>query len=306
MTPSNSGLNQVLKKRVKTLAHPLDPLPTHIEPHINSLPSVKAVLLDVYGTLLAADSGEVGTESKSDRGNRVFEETLHALDLSADLEAAPHHPFKLLMDTIRRQRQQLSSRGVDVPEVDIREVWGSVFQELEASNIVTQRVSDDRDLIHKIGVEFELRFNPCWPMPGTKKLLKFLKNEDKVMGIISNSQFYTPLSLEALLDDSLTNLGFTDSLLFWSYEHHRAKPDLDFYRPAVQRLHHDFKIRAEETLYVGNDMLNDIYPADQLGMQTALFAGDKRSLRLREDDERVSGVEPTLIVTELEQLAECV
>ena len=49
-------------------------------------------------------------------------------------------------------------------------------------------------------------------------------------------------------------------------------------------------------------MLNDIYPAKQLGFQTALFAGDARSLRLRADDPRCRNLSADLVLTDLEQL----
>jgi putative hydrolase of the HAD superfamily len=55
---------------------------------------------------------------------------------------------------------------------------------------------------------------------------------------------------------------------------------------------------------VGNDKLNDIWPATQLGLKTALFAGDQRSLRLRENDVRCSGLEPDLVITRLSQLSD--
>jgi putative hydrolase of the HAD superfamily len=55
-------------------------------------------------------------------------------------------------------------------------------------------------------------------------------------------------------------------------------------------------------LYIGNDIRNDIWPADRLGCRTALFAGDARSLRLREDDERLSDVKPDRVVTALGQI----
>jgi putative hydrolase of the HAD superfamily len=51
-------------------------------------------------------------------------------------------------------------------------------------------------------------------------------------------------------------------------------------------------------------MLKDIWPATQLGFKTALFAGDGRSLRLREDDERCRAVQPDLVIDHLSQLAQ--
>ncbi|MGD8667822.1 MAG: hypothetical protein PVI58_17580, partial [Desulfobacterales bacterium] len=61
-------------------------------------------------------------------------------------------------------------------------------------------------------------------------------------------------------------------------------------------------IARSSTLVVGNDMLNDIYPAKKMGFQTALFAGDARSLRLRKDDPRCHDLRADLILTDLEQL----
>ena len=47
----------------------------------------------------------------------------------------------------------------------------------------------------------------------------------------------------------------------------------------------------------------DIWPAAQVGYKTALFAGDGRSLRLREDDpNRAQYGQPDAIVTHLEQI----
>ena len=74
----------------------------------------------------------------------------------------------------------------------------------------------------------------------------------------------------------------------------------------MQHLQHQYGISPEETLYVGNDKLNDIWPAAQLGLKTALFAGDQRSLRLREDDTRCSDLEPDLIITKLSQLPDLI
>jgi putative hydrolase of the HAD superfamily len=53
-------------------------------------------------------------------------------------------------------------------------------------------------------------------------------------------------------------------------------------------------------------MLNDIWPAQNLGFRTALFAGDLRSYRPRKDDPRVQGLQPDLVLGDLSQLEACV
>jgi putative hydrolase of the HAD superfamily len=49
-------------------------------------------------------------------------------------------------------------------------------------------------------------------------------------------------------------------------------------------------------------MLNDVAAASQAGFRTALYAGDRRSLRLRSGDDRIQRVQPDLVVTHLRQL----
>ena len=61
-------------------------------------------------------------------------------------------------------------------------------------------------------------------------------------------------------------------------------------------------IDPTRTLYVGNDMLNDVYAAHEAGFKTVLFAGDRRSLRLRKDRPEVADLSPDRVVTSLDQI----
>jgi len=139
-------------------------------------------------------------------------------------------------------------------------------------------------------------------MPGTAELLKQLAGRGLSLGIVSNAQFYTPLLFEALLGSPPGELGFTESLCVWSYEIRRGKPSLDLFQIAQKRLA-QLGIGPDETVFVGNDMLNDITPPRCLGWKTILFAGDMRSLRLREEDERCADTQPDAAVTDLMQIA---
>ncbi|MCH5375970.1 MAG: HAD hydrolase-like protein, partial [Planctomycetes bacterium] len=100
-------------------------------------------------------------------------------------------------------------------------------------------------------------------------------------------------------------LGFDRDLQFYSFHYRRAKPDHFLYELAANALAkrgHD----PQNILYVGNDMLNDIGPSAGVGFRTALFAGDRRSLRTRDGDVRVAAVEADLVIADLRSLAACV
>jgi putative hydrolase of the HAD superfamily len=143
--------------------------------------------------------------------------------------------------------------------------------------------------------------NPAYPMPGVNDLLKAISAADISMGLISNAQFYTVFVLEGLLGRSLADCGFDRRLLFYSWMEGHAKPSRVMFERARSALR-EMAIPAASVLYVGNDMRNDIVPAASVGFNTALFAGDQRSLRLRESDADCRNLTPDIIVTDLRQL----
>jgi putative hydrolase of the HAD superfamily len=90
-------------------------------------------------------------------------------------------------------------------------------------------------------------------------------------------------------------------LLFFSWKEGHAKPSAVMFERAKAVLL-DMGIPETSVLYVGNDMRNDIWPAASVGFDTALFAGDRRSLRQRKHDHRCKGRLPDMVITDLFQL----
>ena len=121
------------------------------------------------------------------------------------------------------------------------------------------------------------------------------------MGIISNAQFYTPFVLEYVIGSCFDRCCFDPRLTFYSYRYRCGKPSTAMFRRAARMLN-VMGIPVASALYVGNDMLNDILPAKRVGFKTALFAGDRRSLRQRKSDEQCRNIAPDLVVTDLRQL----
>ncbi|MCG8586371.1 MAG: HAD family hydrolase, partial [Pirellulales bacterium] len=186
------------------------------------------------------------------------------------------------------------------PEVDIVKVWRDACENLSQQGIL--EIPPESADFARLAIEFEVRTNPVWPMPGLAECFGELRSRGTVMGIISNAQFFTPLLFPAVLEQSLDDLGFAANLRYYSYMHGLAKPGSELYTMAAEGLD-ALDIEPGEVLYVGNDMRNDIWPAQTVGFRTALFAGDRRSLRMREQDERRAEYgQADAIVTSLEQI----
>ncbi len=200
----------------------------------------------------------------------------------------------IFYDLIKEDHQNSKAQGPAYPEVDILEIWGRLLTKLGLAPM-------DDNTLAQTAIKFECAVNPVWPMPGLESVLESLHKRGFPLGIVSNAQFYTPIMLENFTGTSLGALGFQEDLSVWSYKERLGKPSVELFEKLNRSLSAK-GIDPDQTLYVGNDMLNDIWTASQAGLKTALFAGDKRSLRLRESDERCQGLEPDVIITELNQL----
>jgi putative hydrolase of the HAD superfamily len=270
---------------LKRYARALKPIPTQATPKLEGLRAFQAVLFDVYGTLLISGAGEIGRGCVSTSQREQLPQLLrrYAIDVS------PEHLMQAFEEAVQASHAASRQEGVDYPEVDIVQIWQHVLG------------AADLPRIAEFALEYELLANPAYPMPGVNDLLKAISAADISMGLISNAQFYTVFLLEGLLGRSLADCGFDRRLLFYSWMEGHAKPSRVMFERARSALR-EMAIPAASVLYVGNDMRNDIVPAASVGFNTALFAGDQRSLRLRESDADCRNVTPDVIVTDLRQL----
>jgi putative hydrolase of the HAD superfamily len=275
-------------RTIKRYASPLEPIPTWVEREGSLRAPVHAVLFDVYGTLFISGSGDIEVLEES-----VQVEKLASLLDNYGIGDDPEEVLNRYFARIRSTHETLREKGIDFPEVIIEDVWG------EALGLASP------ERAREFALEYELLFNPVWPMPHLQELLKGLRSMIDVMGIISNAQFFTPLLFKAFTGSSPGVIGFQEELALYSYVYGHAKPS-PFLFERARAILEERGIAAENTLYVGNDMLNDIFAAAGTGFQTALFAGDRRSLRLRQDDPRCKEVRPDITVIDLFELSDII
>ena len=273
------------KAQINKYLHPMTPLPTSLSARGDLRQSIGCILFDIYGTLFISGSGDI---SLSQQNSLPYEQLAQLLTKYA-ISHPPRQILDKLYERIEIRHAVLGNRGVDHPEVIIEDIWRQVLE------------IDDPTIIRQFAVEFELIANPAFPMPNLESMLSACRQTDLLLGIISNAQFYTPLLFKWFLYSEIEDLGFDPGLLFYSYQYEEAKPSPTLFKMAAEKLGSK-GIQPVSVLYVGNDMLNDIYPAHAIGFQTALFAGDRRSLRLRTDDPRCINLKPDLVLTDLGQL----
>ncbi|MFO8064340.1 MAG: HAD family hydrolase [Spirochaetota bacterium] len=318
---------------IRARSAPCAPQPTEMTPVHADLSSIRAVLFDIYGTLFVSGSGDIGVSmaagahtqfartlfsvapnllagdvrpglqwSEAERDRPTVEENGEAENGEA-IEAyrrvgkAARTAYYGAIEAFHREKRRA---GIDYPEVDIREVWARVFSDLYEADLL--RDLPHPEVIETIAVDYELRSNPVWPMPQADETLRNLNEAGYALGVVSNAQFFTPLLFPALLGREPGSLGLQQRLSAYSYREGRAKPSPQMFSSPLSELRRSYDIRPEQVLYVGNDMKNDMMTASRAGCRACLFAGDRRSLRAREDDEEASRTRPDAVILELREL----
>lgn len=284
----------------------LVPEPTGLKPKMERLDDIQVVIFDVYGTLLISSSGDVEEEQLSEQ------HLLHALeeghfvvtDKKAFFENGQARKmltqYKELINEFQIKKKK--EKNINYPEINIVAIWDLLLKQAAENNIIEFTKNSD---VKKMIFVFEMHSNKVYPMPGMNHVLGEMIKENKILGIISNAQFYTPIIMNYFINKKieLNDLHpFDKRLTLFSYQESLAKPEFILFDKLLSVLRNNYQLKASQTLFVGNDMHKDIYPAHKAGMKTALFAGDKRSLRLRQDKPETKNLEPDLIITELSQL----
>ncbi len=266
---------------------PVDPLPEQLRRRrypeaVGPLAGVRGVLFDVYGTLFASAAGDIGVAADYLRGDLESVAREFAPDSSGE-------ELKAWFRSAVQTRHAAAYERTPYPEIRVEELW---------STLPGLRPGADPA---ELALRYELALNPAAPLPGARDCLRAIRAGGRELGIVSNAQFYTPLLFEAYFGAEPAELGFAADLLIYSCDRGVAKPAPDLFlaaRAGLARRGH----QARDWVYVGNDMLNDVYAAVAAGFRTVLFAGDRRSLRLRRDVPFCADLAPDAVIADLADL----
>ncbi len=224
----------------------------------------KVVFWDVYGTLIAAERGDLDSLlRRHDQLLAAFDQTVSNFSLPMSGEALHEH----FLAEFKAERECRVAAGVTHPEVRIEEIWLKLLGDTTLNQA------------REVALFFERNANPKKLVPHAFEVLVELKRRGFRQGIISNAQFYTLIELSELLrDESACSICtyesiFDPNLVFLSCNFGVAKPDPTLFQFAVETLARP-GITPAECLFVGDSRENDIEPGRAIGFRAVHYATD--------------------------------
>lgn len=265
--------------------------PAEYTSRVEKLYDVRAVIFDVYGTIInywrpEFDSNDQRTGSILKAFGSVIDrfgmrDTLESLNPDENAEKTLNGFYNGL---IALNHEKMAKKGTVYPEVKIEEVWSVIHAILKRNGYVYSNYCKCEECDFPRYTAYTYNFHSLGRSlySGVVNTLSELNQQNIKCGLLSNAQFYTPIDLTLMIrEQSLQKYDdfselFEPDLTFFSYEYGVAKPNQLLYRRLFDVLY-EYQILPEQTVFVGNDLETDIRPAIEAGMKTAFFCGDRKS-----------------------------
>jgi len=289
--------------------------PLKAKPHLKRLPHVRAVLWNVYGTLLAIPGGELYFEHPQQLLMDVaLDKTVQEFKMWGSMTRKPGQPGEYLgqiYSLVLAEQRGVTTGGEKHPEVSAERVWESIIKKLfqKEYKFDTDFYGALNEFSRKVAYFFHASLQGTACYAGTAQALRAVAGTGLAQGLLADGQCFTCVQLQRGLaaqdPDACLDKLVPEELRILSCNVRARKPSERLFRQAVQTLA-DRGITPREVLHVGSRLQADLVPARRLGMKTALFAGDKVSLQATPEQLKDRAFRPDVLLTELSQIAEVV
>lgn len=292
------------------------PKPVNAKPSVDHLPGIRAVLWDVYGTLLRTpDAGFTLFPEPEVRLHVALEKTIHEFNMWMSMYRKPGPPWQSMINQYRDYSERLSmaatKRSGDLTDVNLVHVWRMVVDRLfDKEYVYDEGIYGDVDqLSEKIAFFFHSCLQATEARSGAAQALVELKEAGVQQGLLSDGQSFTLVQVvRALLRQGelppiFELLPSSNNLL--SYQMGVKKPSKSLYKQAAgQMAAHG--IAPDEILHVSSRLKTDLAPAKALGMKTALLAAEKNGLEATANLLKDPQTRPDRLLTDITQITSVV
>ncbi|MBD3346086.1 MAG: hypothetical protein GF401_13590 [Chitinivibrionales bacterium] len=270
-------------------------VPLEFSSAVEKLHDIRAVIFDVYGTLVDYWRHEFSDKDAKERFLlKAFNKTATRFSLASFLKKMnPEHPPELTLrdlyhGLIALKHEQGKEKGIEYPEVQIENIWMIMIMMLKRYGFQpeTLELGNDRELARCMAFYYNYHVLGRGLFPGVVECCKALRKQNVILGILSNAQFYTPIDLTLFIRDQSSgefddyNELFDLDFCFFSYSDGIAKPGKHMFEKLFA-IFKAYQILPSQAIFAGNDLLLDIKTAQDLGMQTAFFTGDRECAFVR-------------------------
>jgi FMN phosphatase YigB (HAD superfamily) len=286
------------------------------EPHCDPLPGVKAVLWNVYGTLIRITDGELLHETPDRlRMEVALDKTIREFNMWHSMTRKPGAPWEYLLSVYRRlvedQRLAGTRRFGDVPEVDSARVWRKIVDRLLQKEYSYDRLQygDEDALSEKIAYFFHSMLQGHEAAPEAAAALSAVASAGVPQGLLADAQCFTLVQLirDLQRDDPSVTMAklFRPELVTLSHCEGVRKPSMSLFAGAYRGLK-GLGLEPGDVLYVSTKVAGDLAVARSIGFQTAVYAGEKLGLSATVDDLQNPETCPDRLLTQLSQIREVI
>ncbi len=262
--------------------------PPKARPHLVRLPEVRAVLWNVYGTLLAVPGGELWfTHPKPIIMSMVLDKTIQEFKMWASMSRKPGQPADYLGQIYQQvllEQTAFPAGGEKHPETCADRVWEAIIKKLLPKDYKFDVgfYGALNEYSRKVAWFFHASLQGSACYPGAAAALRHVSTTGLIQGLLADGQCFTTVQLQRGLTAQDGSVRLPDVLdadrVTLSHEVRGRKPSERLFRAAVDPLLAQ-GLEPGQILHVGSRMAQDILPARRLRLRTALFAGDKASLQ---------------------------
>jgi putative hydrolase of the HAD superfamily len=239
--------------------------------------NIKAIVFDIYGTLI---------DIQTDEGS---EEVYRGISHFLTYQGIQAHRWEVRDEYYHLMDEQRKAGGEAFPEFDAVELWREYLRRRpEACRALHP---EKLKWMPQFLAEMYRGISRCRLQlyPGVKNVLDELSQRYKLAALSDAQSVWVRPEMRAVGIE-----GYFQPIIISSDCGYR-KPDSRIFQAALDEL----DALPENALFVGNDMHHDIYGAGRVGMKTVFFSSNQGT-------KKVNGVEPDYIVYEFAELLQAV
>lgn len=285
--------------------------PVKATPFTAPLEGVRAVTWSVYGTILRISDGRLHLDHPQQLRMQVaLEKTVKAFNMWQSMIRKPGAPWEYLYQQyteVLELRQMVGTEHTgDFPQVNSATVWSTLIDRLVQNGYEFDEgfYGDLDQMAEKTAYFFHSGLQGVEASEGAHATMTAIGESPIRQTLLADAQ---PFTLVQMLR-ALKKQGPMPPLGEWldvdgmalSCQVGLRKPSRSLYRACLDQLA-DSGIEPHEVLHVGSRLKDDLAVARQLGMKTALFAGDKSSFEASKEEVRDPELKPDRLLTNLSQ-----